>query len=525
MVEEDYKEQIAASIAGDRDVRLKANNNAGLFVCVPKDDKGIIWDALAPQDFTKKYGNPTHRDLDHLLILKRDTNGNYIPSQLYDKTIKAGLAREKLASKNGQKLTKSEDMAIFVESRNIARKHLRQDGVPIHFDPPKEPQGTWKNAQGQTLPKYRLEGENREFKTPAGLREQNYEYIHPKPTGAAAPDVLLHNGYAGILVFRQENDGLHNIAAMKEQFGATHVALKSESNFYHTPEYINSRPDWNTAEHRFGGYLREGHIKNLPEIMVITPDKRIYPAEMILEQHPDSLPAMRLRSGPSAETDDFAINVRDRRNNTYLPIEIAQTNESGHLAEALDRLEAASATRIHKGPWVETVENDPHTMTSNARNAMYDRYENSPHGWVQDGQILYPFHDKHITVRGEAFRKSFPDDKTFLATEGEQGGRNGSFRNMASMGPNSIPPAAWEELNAIRSEAVAESKFLHFAKEIKTEPTAAIPGAGIKTEPDQRVQGLTPENPAPATRAATNSRMDIQNRSPSRDHDGDHDIS
>jgi hypothetical protein len=497
MVDEDYKKQLTASIAADSDVNLRPNNNGGLLVCAPRDDAGIIWDALPPQEFTEKYGNLKFLDLDHVMILKRDPSGNYIPSQLYDKAIKAGLAQEKMASKNGQRLTEFEDKAIFSESRKIARQHLREDGVPIQFDPERKAQGEWTNTRGQTFPKYKLEGKNREFKTPAGLREHNYEYEHPRATGQSAPDVLLHNGYAGILVFRQPDDGLDNIAAVKQQYDLNHVALKSEGNFYHTPEYINSRSNWNTAEHRFRGYLNEGHIKNLPEIMVSTQDKRIFPAEMILEHYPDSAPAMRLRSGPSAETDDFAINVRDRGNNTYLPIEKA---EPELLAEALNRLEVASATRVHKGPWAETVENDPHTMTARAKNAMFKRYENSPNGWVQEGPILYPFNDKHITARGEAFIKSFPTDKTFVATEGVKGGRNGSFRILASMDPKSIPPGALRDLSTLRSEAVTPSKFVQFATPTKSEPAAVVP----KTEPN----------------VATNSRKDLQNR-PARDQDGD----
>lgn len=420
-------------------VNIKAGGPNEVLICYPQDKGGIVWDALPPKQFQEKHGAIEHQDLEHLLVLVKDQNGNHAPSVLYDRTVTRA---------DGTKMP-------FRELMQTARNKLRDLGIPQNFKPERIQHGTWEK-DGETLPKYKLEGEKQHFNTPAGIRSQQYQYKNNVATGAAAPDILLHNddGNGGILVFRQGNDNLTSIDAVKNHYGYKNASLKSTSNFYHEVDYINSKADaWNTADHRFRGYLNEGHIKDLDEVMVGFPNGRMFGADLVLKQLPDSVHAKKLREGPNEANEDILINVRDERKNTYVPIEVASVTSR----EALSRV--AGRLGMHRGNWAETQPNTSggRELTSEAKRVLFDKYRNAPNVLVQSNGVLYPIADRDVTARGQEFGKTYPDDKIFVATEGPQGGRNGSFRVAAAV--HRMPAAAARELAEYTAEPKVPSRF------------------------------------------------------------------
>lgn len=449
-------------------IRSRSGKNVAL-ICTPIDAAGEKWEALSPKNFEAKYGKIYQHDLDHLLVLVKEHNrDNFVPSVLYDQAVRR---EDGTPTKSGEKWEE-------------ATRTLRDLGIPIKSKPERTQQGTWEK-DGQTLPKYKLEGERQFFQTPGGIRVQAYDYKNRVSTGAAAPDIHLHNGkdndYQGILVFRKPNDSNKDIAAFKNAHNFTQAALKSASNHWHDEAYIDSRSkEWNTASHRFKGYLNEGHISGLSGVMVDV-NGRTFPAEMILQHKPDSPHAQKLLHGPSAETDHIQIYLKDFRNNGFQPIELASVYEEGHLAKVTESL------NIHKGAWAETETNEfgEKKLTKKANSELFSRYANTPNVRVQMGNVLYALDDEKITTFGEDFRAAHPRNKIFVTTVGDNGGRNGTFRNAASLTNDRIPQEAMEELT-VRMNGGTQSRFA---------PSA------LQTEAQQR-NGAAYQTPA-ATPAAS----------------------
>lgn len=496
-------------------LKFKPAYNAEVLICFPISDRD--WEALPPQDFINKHGAITDNDAQHLLFLIKDQNGNHAPSELFDKTIKG---------KDGKPLR---------NQRQLAEAHLKKWGVPVHFNPPKQQVGKVE-INKNICPKYALEGESRHLNINGNIREHAYNYKNTTSTGAGAPDLLHHNGYKGVLTFRENGDGLDSIEASRKAHGYENgfSSLKSESNFYHDEDYIWSRSEtWNTPEHRFKGYLNEGHSKDLEDVLV-GKNNRYFGAEYVLKNAPNSPEASVLRYGFDDSTKHIPVAVKDFRGNTHVQIEIAQVNSAGHLQQTLRKLNEKTGVSIHRGPWAETAPdmNGVEKLTKAAVNELFDKVRNLPNTFVQDGQVLYGINDEKITSQGADFDKAFPRNKIFAATVGKSQGRNGSFRNAASLTNDLLPKATMDEIMAKRSQPAAISKFAPVAtEEIKMEETA-IPyqpdGSSSRFERVQQVDAkpYDPTSPPQATVAATYSskRADILNRPPSRG-DGDQKMS
>lgn len=422
-------------------VNMKSGNKGEVLVAYPRDENPLVWDALPPNEFTKKYGPLTKADIDHVLILMKDQNGNHAPSVLFDKTIPNGLD--------------------FNKKLRLASDKLREYGVPVAFKPERVPQGTWEK-DGKTLPVYKLEGENQSFTTAGGLRARQVEYVNPTSTGSLAPDVFLHDGSRGILVFRHKDDGLNSIEDMKQGYGFMNASLKSTGNFYHDEHYINSRQsEWNTAEHRFKGYLKEGRIRNLDDVMVGYGDGMLHSAKIVLEHQRDSLPARKLLYGPSELNKDIPILVKDKMGNTFIPIEEASVSSPKDLAKIIADL------NMYTGKWAETeVKGGKTVLTSKAKNEMFDRYRNSSNVMLAYNGTLVPSGHAAIQARGEEFNKSYPPELQYVATVGPNGGRNGSLRNVASLTREKMPPLAVADLAALSRQEVPSN----FAREMPAAP-------------------------------------------------------
>lgn len=425
-------------------LKFKEAHNAEVFICLRVSSRD--WDALPPQEFTKKYGDITLADTKYLLFLAKDQDGNHVPAELFDKTIKG---------KDGKPLP-------FREARRAAEKHLREWGVPVNFDPEREPVGQFIAKDGKLKNKYLLEGEAKHFEVDGRKRDQTYNYKNRITTGAEAPDLLHHNNYQGILTFRDKGDGLDSIRASREahNFTGGFTSLKSESNIYHSETYIRSRSEkWNTPEHRFHGYLNEGHIEDLEKVLVGMPSGRYFEAEFVLKHAPDSSEAKVLSEGFSEETRHIRIAVRDYKNNTHVPIEQLQLHP-GTLKTNLDELREKTGVAIHEGRWAETeIVGGREQLTKKAAKQLFDKYSFDAKAWVQDGRVLYPIDDPKITAYGPAFDTAYPRRKIFVPTVGSQGGRNGSFRNAASLTNDRIPEDAMKEIMARRKPTSSLSRF------------------------------------------------------------------
>ncbi|MCW0021365.1 hypothetical protein [Rhizobium sp. BT-226] len=460
-------------------VDMKSGKEGEVLLCLPRDNNPAVWDALPPKEFVQKHGGIplNHEDLEHILVLVKDQNGNYTPSVLLDKTV-----------------TKPDGTALPYKDRvRTAQDKLREWGVPANLNPERVQHGTW-NKDGKELPKYKLEGERQFFETPGGLRSQQNEYKNIMTTGASAPDMLLHNGNKGILVFRHENDGLGSIDAVKQHYGYEKAQLKSTGNFYHDAGYIDARSkDWNTADHRFKGYLNEGHTKDLGDVMVSVGGGRMFDAKLVLEHLPDTPQAQKLRYGPTPENEHILINVKDPHNNTHVPIELASVTFPGHLSKVADR------TGIHKGDWAETKINASGSkeLTPNAINKLFQKHRDVPDVMVQSNGALYPLNDPKVTAKGADFIKEYPRDKTFVATVGDNGGRNGSYRNAASLTNDRMPPAALEALRERTAEPRTASRFA-------TQNTSAD-AAGKETAPPAAAYATPAATPAVPSRFANSN--------------------
>jgi hypothetical protein len=90
---------------------------------------------------------------------------------------------------------------------------------------------------------------------------------------------------------------------------------------------------------------------------------------------------------------------------------------------------------------------------------MLHKYRDAPDVMVQSGRALYPLNDQRVTAKGADFIKEYPREKTFVATVRANGGRNGSYRNAASLTNERMPPAALEALRDRVAEPHAASRF------------------------------------------------------------------
>ncbi|CUX65421.1 hypothetical protein AGR4C_pa50019 [Agrobacterium tumefaciens str. Kerr 14] len=458
----------SATISQDRQVRLKDAKQGEVLFCLPTDNDPAVWDALPPQKFVEKHGSVTYEDLEHILILVKDQNGNYAPSTLFDKTI-----------------TRPDGKARAYKDRvRMATDKLREWGIPVNFNPKRVQHGTWRKDD-KDIPKYKLEGERQFFNTPGGTRSQQFEYKNAVTTGASAPEMLLHNGHEGVLVFRKSSDGLDSIEAVKSHYGWSKLQLKSTGNFFHDVDYINSRSDdWNSAEHRFAGYLNEGHTKGLGDVMVEV-GGRMFEAKFVLKHQPHSEHAQKLLHGPNKQNEEIRINVRDvHNNNTYVPIELASVTSPGHLSQI------ATKIGLHKGKWAETEVNDSGTkkLTQQALRNLFNKYTYFPSVMVQSGSILYPLSDPKVTAHGPEFPKIYPRDKIFVATVGKKGWQIGAFRNAASLTNERIAPGA---LQALQERTAASPTLSRFAPR-----SSKAAGKQVASEVAYETPAPTPPHPS-----------------------------
>jgi hypothetical protein len=481
-------------------VNMKSASQAEVLICLPQRENPAVWDALPPQDFVKKHGALVGEDLDHLLVLVKDQNGNHTPSVLFNKTV-----------------TNADGTAMaYKDEMKKARAVLHEWGVPIDLKPTRVQHGTWvDNKDGKEKPKYKLEGKAQVFDTLGGTRLRQNEYENAMKTGQSAPDVLLHNGYSGVLVFRQKNDGLASVADMKKHYNYPNAELKSTGNFYHKTDYIDARSvDWNTSEHRFKGYLNEGHTRDLGKVMVSMGGGQMFDANYVMKHLPHSAQTQKLLHGPSVGNEMIHIHVQDERSNTYTPIELASVTSPEHLSRIVEE------TGLHKGNWAarENV-GGKIQLTSAATQALFDKNENAPSVRVQKGSILYPLNDPEIKGRGPEFEKEYPRDKVFIVTAGKNGGRIGGFRNAASLTDEQIKqmaPDAWAAWSERKTAEPPRSRFderpdtmENVAGHESAYPTPAATPAPLQPGQSQ-FENFTAKDFAQA-------RRDIGSRPPSRD--------
>lgn len=421
-------------------VNMRSANNAEVLICLPRPENKAVWDALPPQEFVAKHGSLMAKDINHLLVLVKDQNGNHAPSVLFDKTV-----------------TKADGTALgYKEQRRTARNVLHNWGVPVDLDPKKVQHGTWVDKKdGKEKPKYKLEGEAQVFDTLGGERLRQNEFENAMTTGQSAPDVLLHNGRSGVLVFRQKNDGLDSVADMKRRYDFPYAELKSTGNFYHDERYIDARSaTWNTSDHRFKGYLNEGHT-NLGKVMVSMGGGQMFDAKLVMEHLPHSPQTQKLLHGPNEGNEHIHILVRER--DTYMPIELASVTSPQHLSKTVAEME------LHRGTWaaLEYVEGKEQ-LTKAATKALFDKSLNAPSVRVQKGNVLYPLNDPEVGGKGPEFEAQYPRDKVFITTTGKGGGRTGSFRNAASLTNEQIKkmaPDAWAAWSERTTAEPPRSRF------------------------------------------------------------------
>lgn len=432
---------MASTDIGTRPVNMKSGDKGEVLIALPRAENPLVWDALPPKEFIAKHGHVpiVEADLPHLLVLVKNQDGNHVPSPLLDKT---------MTGPDGKALTD-------IQKKIMAENKLRELGVKIDLSPEKVPHGTWTDKNKQTHPSYKLEGEAQMFDTAGGVRMRQNEYREPMPTGALAPDMLLHDGTRGILVFRHENDGINSISAMKEASGYPYASLKSTGNFFHDESYLNNNSSrWNTAEHRFKGYLQEGRIKDLDPVMVGMPNGRMFSAAFVMEHAPNSLEAQKLRDGPTDYNKHIPINVKDKLGNTFIPIEEASVSYPRHLAGLVKDI------GMHDGAWATTHMKDGRAqLAPAAKSEMFDKYRNAPNAMVANNGVLYPIRDPDVRARGADFSRSYPPEQQFAYTVGSKGGRNGSMRNIASMKPDALSRAAQEDIAAMMKPE-ASSRFV-----------------------------------------------------------------
>lgn len=476
---------MASTDIGTRPVNMKSGDKGEVLIALPRADDPLIWDALPPKEFIAKHGHVpiVEADLPHLLVLVKNQDGNHVPSPLFDKS---------MSGPDGKTLTD-------IQKKMMAESKLRELGVKIDLSPKKVPHGTWMDKSKQTYPSYKLEGEAQMFDTAGGLRMRQNEYREPMPTGALAPDMLLHDGTRGILVFRHKDDGIDSIRAMKEKHGYPHASLKSTGNFFHDETYINNNSSrWNTAEHRFKGYLQEGRIKDLDPVMVGMPNGRMFGAAFVMEHAPNSKEAQKLRDGPTDDNKLIPINVKDKLGNTFIPIEEASVSYPRHLAGLV------KDTGMHEGPWATTHMKDGRAqLTAGAKSEMFDKYRNAPNAMVADNGVLYPINDPKVRARGADFSRSYPPEQQFAYTVGPNGGRNGSLRNIASMKRDSLPLGAKEDIAAM-TKPEPSSRFVPGDRSSgqthgpSLSPDAIVNSGQSQTQPHAHANAYATPEPTPA---------------------------
>jgi hypothetical protein len=366
-------------------------------------------------------------------------------------------------------------------AQRLARKILREQGLPEKIWAEKVSKGTFKDEKDNNKRKnrYQCQGEEMMQSTPAGPRMQYAQYKNPVAAGAHKGDYQVIFSDAVYYAQRKKNDPLstvnaiENMWAMKDEFGTVHkpiVCVTSTSNVSHSSTFIDDREKkWGTANKRLAGRVGESVNKEIPEILVTFENGCQLNAQVVLQHLPNSPEALKLKNGPNEFNAHIKINVQNVHGNNWDSIEDVHADQTNHLRTM------AAGNQVYTGSWADTYINDKglRALTKDASSERFNKYENDVRTRVFFKGAMVPLdHEAFVKategMKPEERMAAYPPASFMVAAIKENGANRGSQRVLASYGRDSenLPEQSFNEVTAFYKGQTHERAPVAFAERV-----------------------------------------------------------